>query len=67
MSISLPIPEIKIVEKEYYWVPFDTKQKCVKHSFKLKSHEPIKNLRKYIGNSFDLHPESFELSLVNEE
>ena len=24
MSVSLPIPEIKIVEKNFYWVPYDT-------------------------------------------
>lgn len=56
ISISLPIPEIKIVEKEFFWVPFDTKQKCVKYSFKLKSHEPVKNLRKFIGRAFDVNP-----------
>ena len=64
MSISLPIPEIKIVEKDFFWVPFNTKVKCVRHVFKLKSHEPIKNLRKYIGRCMDVHPESFELMLV---
>ena len=64
MSISLPIPEIKIVEKDFFWVPFNTKLRCVRYSFKLKSHEPIKNLRKYIGRAMDVPPESFELVLV---
>jgi hypothetical protein len=50
MSISLPIPEIKVVEKPYYWVPFDTEKKCVTDSFRFKSHEPIKNLRKFIAS-----------------
>jgi hypothetical protein len=57
MSISLPIPEIKILEKEYFWVPFDTQQKCVKHKFSFKSHEPIKNLRKFIGKKFLVNKE----------
>jgi hypothetical protein len=39
MSVSLPIPEIKIVEKQYYWVPYDTSKKCILDSFKLKSLE----------------------------
>lgn len=49
MSISLPIPEIKLVEKAYYWVPFDTDRKCVQDTFRFKSNEPIKHLRKYIA------------------
>lgn len=57
MSISLPIPEIKIIEKEYYWVPFDTYENCTKHWFKMKTHEPIKNLRKFIANSFNVNQE----------
>lgn len=39
MSISLPIPEIKLVEKDYYWVPYDTSKRCIKSTFKFKSHE----------------------------
>lgn len=57
MSVSLPIPEIKLVEKEYFWVPFDTSQKCVRHYFTFKSHEPIKHLRKFIGHSFNVNKE----------
>jgi hypothetical protein len=49
MSISLPIPEIKIVEKSFYWVPYDTSKKCVQDTFKFKSLEQIKTLRKYIA------------------
>jgi hypothetical protein len=64
MSISLPIPEIKILEKEYFWVPFDTQKKCVKHSFSFKSHEPIKNLRKFIGKKFHVNKEQFEIVMV---
>ena len=24
MSLSLPIPEVKVVERDFYWVPADT-------------------------------------------
>lgn len=50
MSISLPIPEIKIVEKAYYWVPYDCSKRSILDNFKFKSHEPIKNLRKFIAS-----------------
>ena len=64
MSINLPIPEIKIIEKEFYWVPFDTSEKCIKHKFIIKSHDEVKTLRKYIGNSFDKSPDSFEILII---
>lgn len=64
MSISLPIPEIKIVEKEYYWVPYDTSKRCIKGYFRFKSHEQIKNLRKYIASMHDVHQEQFELVII---
>ena len=67
MSVSLPIPEIKLVEKMYYWVPFDTGKKCVQDVFRLKSHEPLKSLRKYIGARFNVHPEQFELCIIQDE
>lgn len=64
MSISLPIPEIKIVEKDYYWVSYDTSKRCMKNTFKFKSHEQIKNLRKYIAQMHDVHPEQFEIVAI---
>lgn len=64
MSINLPIPEIKIIEKELFWVPFDTSEKCLKLNFKIKSHDEVKSLRKYIGTSFDKNPDSFEIMLI---
>ena len=64
MSVSLPIPEIKLVEKVYFWVPYKTSELCVKHSFIMKSHEPLKNLRKYIGSAYNVNPESFEIVLI---
>ena len=50
MMISLPIPEIKLISKQFVWVPYDIKQKCSVHKFVIKGHESIKNLRKYIVN-----------------
>lgn len=67
MSVSLPIPEIKIVEKSYYWVPYDTSKKCIQDSFKFKSLEQIKTLRKFIANSFDVNQEQFELVVIQED
>lgn len=67
MSVSLPIPEIKIVEKQFYWVPCDTSKKCLLDSFKFKSLEQIKTLRKYIAQSFDVHQEQFELIIIQDE
>ena len=64
MSISLPIPEIKIVVKEYFWVPYDTSKRCIKGSFKFKSHEQIKCLRKLIANLHDVNQEQFELVII---
>jgi hypothetical protein len=57
MSISLPIPEIKLVEKEYFWVPYDTSKRCIKGFFRFKSHEQIKSLRKYIASMHEIHQE----------
>lgn len=48
MNISLPIPEIKMISKHFIWVPHDFSQKCSIHKFTIKSHESIKNLRKYL-------------------
>jgi ubiquitin carboxyl-terminal hydrolase 4/11/15 len=64
MSVSLPIPEIKIVDKAFYWVPYDTSKPCVQDNFKFKSLEQIKTLRKYIATSFDVHQEQFELVVI---
>lgn len=39
MNISLPIPEIKLVQKKFFWVPYDTSERCVLSSFSMKSHK----------------------------
>ena len=67
MSVSLPIPEIKIVDKQFYWVPYDTSKKCVQDTFKFKSLEQIKTLRKYIATTYDVQQEQFELVIIQDE
>lgn len=67
MSVSLPIPEIKIVEKTFYWVPYDTSKKCVQDSFKFKSLEQMKTLRKYIATSYEVQQEQFELVIIQDD
>ena len=48
MNISLPIPEIKMITKQFVWVPCDISKKSSIHKFTIKGHESIRNLRKYI-------------------
>lgn len=50
MMISLPIPEIKLITKQFVWVPKDINKRCSVHKFVIKGHESIKNLRKYLVN-----------------
>jgi ubiquitin carboxyl-terminal hydrolase 4/11/15 len=47
-QIILPIPEIRLITKQFVWVPSDINTKCSVHKFIIKGHESIKNLRKYI-------------------
>ena len=48
MNISLPIPEFKLISKAFVWVPYSTASKASMHTFTIKSHESIGNLRKYL-------------------
>ena len=48
MNISLPIPEIKLITKQFVWVPLDISKRCSVHRFTIKGHESIKNLRHFI-------------------
>lgn len=67
MSVSLPIPEIKIVDKHYYWVPYDSSKKCVQDTFKLKSLEQIKTLRRQVASAFEVHQEQFEIVIIQDD
>ena len=48
MNISLPIPALNNIEKVFVWVPYGVHQKSSLHTFKIKSHESVRNLRKYL-------------------
>jgi len=45
MNITLPIPEIRVINKQYFWVPYETAEESVLHSFSIKSHKLVKNLK----------------------
>lgn len=47
-QIILPIPEIKLITKQFVWVPLDIEKRCSVHKFTIKGHESIINLRKYL-------------------
>ena len=49
MNITLPIPEIKVITKQFFWVPFNTSKRGILHSFSIKSHKPVKSLKNYIA------------------
>jgi hypothetical protein len=67
MNITLPIPEIKLVTKQFFWVPFDTSKRAVLHSFSVKSHKLIKSLKNQIGQNFDCKRKGFEIALMQDD
>jgi hypothetical protein len=48
-------------------VPYDTSKKCVQDTFKLKSLEQIKTLRKHVASAFEVHQEQFELVIIQDD
>jgi hypothetical protein len=67
MNISLPIPEIKLIQKQFFWVPFDTSKRCVLYNFSIKGHKQVKSLRELIGKAFNVNKNSFEVVLVQDD
>ena len=67
MNISLPIPEIKLIQKQFFWVPFDPSKRCVLYNFSIKSHKQINNLKEFIGNSFNINKHSFDIVLIQDD
>ena len=67
MNISLPIPEIKLIQKQFFWVPFDPSKRCVLFNFSIKSHKQINNLKEFIGNSFNINKHSFDIVLIQDD
>ena len=53
MNITLPIPEIRVINKQYFWVPYETSDEGFLHSFTIKSHKLVKNLKNEIGKVFN--------------
>jgi ubiquitin carboxyl-terminal hydrolase 4/11/15 len=47
-NISLPIPELKLINQSFTWVPYEVGKECSIHDFQIKSTESIPNLRKYL-------------------
>ena len=45
MNITLPIPEIRVIGKPYFWVPHDTSDEAVLHSFSIRGHKLVKELK----------------------
>ena len=64
MNINLPIPEVKLLHRHFFWVPFDTSKRCVLHSFSVRGHRQIRHLKKQIGHVFGVSAKSFELVLI---
>ena len=67
MNISLPIPEIKQIQKNFFWVPFDVSKRCVYYNFSIKGHKNIKNLREFISTAFNVNKYSFEIVLIQDD
>ena len=67
MNITLPIPEIKLITKQFFWVPFDTSKRAILHSFSIKSHKLVKSLKNQIAQNFDTKRKSFEIILMQDD
>lgn len=66
MNITLPIPEIRVVSKQYFWVPQDTSEESVLHSFSIKSHKLVNELKAIIGAAFNTRRKNIQLLLVQD-
>jgi ubiquitin carboxyl-terminal hydrolase 4/11 len=44
MNLTLPIPEMKMIQKQFFYVPLKTGERAVHHVFTIKSHKLLKNL-----------------------
>jgi len=45
MNITLPIPEIRLIHKQFFWIFADSSEESVHHTFMIKSHKLVKNLK----------------------
>ena len=67
MNISLPIPEMKMIQKQFFWVPSDTSSRGILHTFNIKSHKLFKHLKNQIANCFHTKRKYIELVLVQDD
>lgn len=67
MNISLPIPEIKLIQKPFFWVPFDPAKRSILYNFSIKSHKPINHLKEFIGDAFKVNKHSFDIVLIQDD
>ena len=67
MNISLPIPEIRLIQKQLFWVPFDPSKRCVLYNFSIKSHKQINHLKEVVGEAFKVNKHSFDIVLIQDD
>ena len=63
-NITLPIPEIRLIQKQFFWVPFDPSKRSVLYNFSIKSHKQINHLKEFIGEAFNVNKHSFDIVLI---
>ena len=67
MNISLPIPEIRLISKQLFWVPFDPSKRSVLFNFSIKSHKTINHLKEVVGEAFRVNKHSFDIVLIQDD
>lgn len=67
MNITLPIPEVKLILKKFFWIPFDTSKRNTLYKFSIKSHLQIKSLKEFISNTFNTNKYGFDLVLIEDD
>ena len=72
-QISLPIPQLTLMSKVLTWVPYAVSEKSSMHLVTIKSHESIRNFRKYLTQDtlskmgLSDRKNGFEIALVKDE
>ena len=67
MNITLPIPEVKIITKQFFWIPYDQSKRKICFTFAIKSHLQIRHLKEFISNTFKVNKYAFDLVLVQDD
>ena len=66
MNITLPIPEMRLIQKQYFWVPADVSEECILHSFQIRSHKTVKHLKSMIAKTFQTKRKDLQICLVQD-